>query len=344
MQTKVKVKLVDRSSDATEEARFKKQSPRNEAKWGSCLFKFNALEQDYDWLVVLDDVPKVVPNQVETLACPKKNTILVTTEPSSIAKYGKRFARQFNYIITNQDEKALPHPNATRSQTGQLWYYGKSYDEIVAVKEPTKTKKLSTVCSDKRQGHTLHKLRYDFTALMEEKIPKIERFGHGIRWIDTKAEAIDDYEFHVAIENQYAPHVWTEKLADTYLGFAVPIYYGCPNIAEYFPEDSYILIDIYDVEGSLEKIKQIISTPGEYERRLPAIKEARRRVIEEYNLLAMIDKIVTEHQNDPKSAVDPEKNKIYNRRKMRTMHLSDLFSFLGWKLKISVQNMLSKLA
>lgn len=167
---------------------------------------------------------------------------------------------------------------------------------------------------------------------MEEQISELNRFGKGYNWIDIKADAIDDYEFHVAIENHYAPHVWTEKLADTFLGFAVPIYYGCPNVYDYFPEDSIILIDIYDVEGSIEKIKKIISTPGEYERRLPAIKEARRRVIEEYNLLAMIDKIVTENANKEKSEVSSQ-NKIYNRRIMRTKNLSDLFSFLGWKIK-----------
>jgi hypothetical protein len=173
---------------------------------------------------------------------------------------------------------------------------------------------------------------------MEERIPELERFGRGFKWIETKAEAIDDYEFHVAIENHYAPNVWTEKLADTFLGYAVPIYYGCPNIYDYFPEDSIILIDIYDVEGSIKKIKEIIATPGEYERRLPAIKEARRKVIEEYNLLAMIDKVVTENSDKKKSEIS-SKNKIYNRRKMRTKSFSDLFAFLGWKIKNFILNL-----
>lgn len=172
---------------------------------------------------------------------------------------------------------------------------------------------------------------------MEDKIPELVRFGKGFKWIETKAEAIDDYEFHVAIENHYAPHVWTEKLADTFLGYAVPIYYGCPNIFDYFPEDSIILIDIYDIDGSIKKIKEIISTPGEYERRLPAVKEARRRVLEEYNLLSMIDKIVSENFSEKKSEIS-SKNKIYNRRIMRTKNLSDLFTFLVWKIKNFIKN------
>ena len=330
MKKDIRVKLVNRGSLANEESGFKNQSPKNEAKWGSCSFTFNPLEKDYDWLVIIDDLPKILPNKTEQLLCPKENTILMTTEPSSITRYGRAFAKQFNYLITNQDEKVLPHPNAIRSQTGNVWFYGKDYDSIVSVTHPTKTKKISTVCSNKQQGHTIHKLRYEFTKIMEERIPELERFGRGFKWIETKAEALDDYEFHVAIENHFAPHVWTEKLADAFLGYTVPIYYGCPNVYEYFPKDSLIEIDIHDVEGSISKIKEIISIEGEYERRLDAVKEARRRVIEEYNILAMINNIVENSKSDTLAISD---YKIYNRKIMRVRYLPDLVRFFSFRIK-----------
>ena len=335
MKKDIKVKLLHRSSKADEESLYKIQSAGNEAKWGSCLFTFNALEKNYDWLVIIDDIPKIISNGVEKISCPKENTILVTTEPTSITRYGRAFAKQFNYLLTNQDEKVLPHPNATRSQTGMLWYYGKDYDSIVSVTHPNKTKKISTICSNKQQGHTLHRLRYEFTKIMEERIPELERYGRGFKWIDTKAEGLDDYEFHVAIENQFDPHVWTEKLADAFLGFTVPIYYGCPNVYDYFPKESLIQIDIYDTEGSIAKIKKIIATEGEYERRLDAVKEARRRVIEEYNLLAMINNIVENSQEDKSSESD---YKIYNRRIMRVRFLPDLLRFVFWRINNFIKN------
>ena len=118
--------------------------------------------------------------------------------------------------------------------------------------------------------------------------------------------------------------------ADAFLGFTVPIYYGCPNVYDYFPKESLIQIDIFDTEGSIAKIKEIIATEGEYERRLDAVKEARRRVIEEYNLLAMINKIV---QNTREERSPVTEYKIYNRRIMRVRHLPDLARFLGWRIK-----------
>lgn len=337
MKDKYIVKLVCRSEQVNEESRFKKQSLNQSGEFGNCKFTFNPMNKEYDWLVIIDDIPKISPKKIEKLSCSKENTILVTTEPSNITKYGKAFASQFKYVITNQDEKSLPHPNAIRSQTGNVWFYGKTLDEILQTNEPQKIKKLSTVCSNKQQGHTLHKMRFEFTKMMEQQIPELERFGKGFKWIETKAEAIDDYEFHVAIENHIAPNVWTEKLADSFLGFCVPIYCGCPNVYDYFPRDSIILIDIHDMESSINKIKEIISTPGEYQRRLPAIKEARRRVIEEYNLLAMINKIITEHSIEKKSEISSN-NKIYNRRFMRAINPYDFFVFAIWKIKNFFKN------
>jgi hypothetical protein len=339
MEKSIRVKLISRYSTTLEESCFIPQTINNSATWGKCSFIFNALEQNYDWLVVIDDISHIIPHRIELLQCPKENTILVTTEPSSITRYGRAFAKQFHYLITNQDAKILPHPNAIRSQTGNVWFYGKDYNEIMGVTHPTKTKKLSTVCSNKQQGHTMHKLRYAFTAMMEKEIPELERYGRGFKWIEKKAEALDDYEFHVAIENHIEDNVWTEKLADAFLGFTVPIYHGCPNVYDYFPKESLIQIDINDMPGSIQKIKNIIAKEGEYERRLDAVKEARRRVLEEYNLLAMISKIVEKAELTEMAT----HQKIYSRRIMRVRYLPDLLRLFNFRITNVVKSLMARL-
>lgn len=327
--TKVKVKFVNRGSKANEDTQFKNQLPKNNPTLGSCTFTFNPLVEEYDWLVIIDDVPNILPHRIEELKCPKENTILVTTEPSSISRYGRAFAKQFQYLITNQPDTILPHPNALRSQTGNVWMYGIDYETTKAMDTPKKTKILSTICSNKQQGHTMHRLRYNFTKYMEEKIPEIERFGFGFKRVETKAEALNDYKFHVAIENHIGEHVWTEKLADAFLGYTVPIYCGCPNVYDYFPKESLIQIDINDFDSSIQAIKKIISTEGEFERRLEAVKEARRRVIEDYSLFAMVNKIV---ENAPQSRLVPNK-KIYNRRIMRVIYPPDLLRYFLFRIQ-----------
>lgn len=333
-----RIKLVSRGSTPTSFSFYRQQSPKNLGEWRNCQFIFDPLEDKYDWFVIIDNMPTILPNITENLKCPKENTILVTTEPSSISRYGKGFAGQFHYLITNQNEKTLPHANAIRSQTGIYWLYGKDFDAIVSDVSLPKTKKLSTICSSKRNGHTIHKKRFDFTKIIEEEIPELERFGRGFKFIEKKYEALDDYEFHIVIENHIEKHMWSEKLADAFLGFTIPIYFGCPNIYDYFPEDSIILIDINNIESSIATIKKVISTPGEYQKRFEALKEARRRVIYEYNLLAMISNII---EKSPKYEFTPNK-KIFSRRKMRAKNISDFVQFSCFKINNFIKNIMSK--
>ncbi|MBC8207018.1 MAG: glycosyltransferase [Kiritimatiellales bacterium] len=331
----IRVKLVVRGGTGKGTA-WARHCPGGQPQWGRCTFIFDPFEREYDWLVMTDDVPRVLPGK-EELACPRSNTILVTSEPSSVTRYGKAFAAQFGTVLTSQEEKALPHRNAIRSQTGNIWFYGKSYDEVLCETPPAKTSLVSTVCSSKQQAHTMHARRYNFTQRLKTELPELEIFGHGVRYIENKFEALDPYKFHLAIENHIAPHVWTEKLADAFLGYTVPIYCGCPNVFDYFPEDSVIPIDINDIEGSIKTVQRVLTTEGEYERRLEAVKEARRRVIEEYNLPAMLSRII---ENAEPSANRTNGDFIYSRRRMRMRHTSEFFRFAIWRTQNALQSIL----
>lgn len=323
----IRVKLVNRGSTGTNSL-WGLQCPGGQGKWGNCVFTFDPFERKYDWLVVVDDVPRLLPYQTESLACSPENTILVTSEPSSVTRYGKAFAAQFGHLLTNQSEQTLPHPNAIRTQTGNVWLYGKTYDQITRTSLPKKHRLFSTLCSSKQQAHTMHARRYDFTQRLKAELPELDVYGHGVRYVKHKYEALDPYRFHLIIENHIAPDVWTEKLADAFLGLTLPIYCGCPNVFDYFPKGSLIPIDINDFDGSLQIIQRLVSNPGEYERRLEAINEARRRVMEEYNLPAMLSRIIKKAEIE--QVVTPNK-KIYSRRIMRARHPKEFIHFAAWR-------------
>ncbi len=72
-----------------------------------------------------------------------------------------------------------------------------------------------------------------------------------------------------------------------FLAGSLPFYMGCPNAGDYFPKESFIALDIYKPEEAIATIKAAMAA-GEYEKRLPAILEARRLVFEKYNLFAVI--------------------------------------------------------
>lgn len=333
----IRVKLAGRARSITGGTNLSVQCPGNLPQWGNCLFESHPFARDYDWLVALDDLSPILPGRREELACPRANTILVTWEPSSVTRYGKAFAAQFGHVLTSQEETVLPHPNAIRSGGANFWMYGDSYANIHSDKPYPKTKLISTICSTKRQAYTMHARRYAFTQRLKARLPELEVFGRGVRAIEKKSEALNPYKFHLAVENHIAAHLWTEKLADAFLGFTVPIYCGCPNVFDYFPKGSVIPIDINDFEGSWETIRRALSAEGEYERRLEAVVEARRRVLEDYNLPAMLSRII---EGAPKQGPDAERGVIYTRRMMRVRHPAEFVRFASWR----VQNFLHSAA
>ena len=201
-------------------------------------------------------MPKILKNKPYEINCPTEHTLFYTTEPSNITFYGAAFTSQFKWLITSQIEDALPHKNAIRQATGNHWFYEKKYDQLNGEPMPSKKKMISTVCSSKQMKHTLHEQRYHFTQQLKQELPNLEIFGHGVKPIQYKSEALDAYKFHLAIENYRGLHHWTEKLADAFLAGCCPIYYGCTNILDYFPEESLILIDINKPSDAISTIKK----------------------------------------------------------------------------------------
>jgi hypothetical protein len=129
-----------------------------------------------------------------------------------------------------------------------------------------------------------------------------------------KAAAIDPYQYHIAIENHIYPHHLTEKMPDSFLGYAIPFYHGCPNATDYFPAESFIPIDINDFSKSLDIIRSTLAN-NEYRDRLPYVIEARRRVLEEYNLFAVLDREIS--RNDKKRLSCRNNGVIMNRQTIR---------------------------
>ena len=300
-ENKIKVKLISR----TREIEWRRYFRGDRREWGNCRYSFTPDERNYDWLVVCNDFPNKgnerFPRNEEVLACPAENTLLVTTEPSNIKTYGKAFTDQFGHVLTSQEAWALPHRNRIFSQPALRWFYGVGSEHIKNWHQlhdagPNKSRLLSTVYGSKLHMTKLHVRRNRFIEKLKSKVPELDLYGRGVRPINDKAEALDDYFYHLAVENYIGKHHWTEKIADCFLGWALPLYAGCSNITDYFPAESLVPINIFREEEAIEKIIKVIHD-NEYQERLPAIMEARRRVLEEYNFFAVLSGIIEErHQ------------------------------------------------
>ncbi len=334
---RLRVKVIGSTPTST----WLHQFPHNEPVWGECEFVFEREARDYDWLLVYDDVP-ARPGETkkisrELLACPREHTLLVTMEPSSVKIYGDDYARQFGAVLTSQPEWALRHPRRIYSQSALHWFYGVGrhrtvpFDDILGESPQGKSRNVSMVYSPKAMRHTLHYHRARFMRELVELMPELDTFGrHSARPLDDKADCLRAYRYHVAIENHIGEHHWTEKIADPFLGLTLPFYCGCPNLGDYFPEESFIRIDIHDAAGAAEAIREAIAN-REFDKRLPAIVEAKRRVMFEYNLFAVASREIARLHRD---GAKPEAGAaLLSRRAMRMSSPATLVRDVVGKLR-----------
>lgn len=324
---RLKVKIIARGNSSQI---WRKQLPKLRNYWHNCEFIFDLDYDRYDWLVVIDDVSRKINGPVVKLCCPEEHTLLVTTEPPTITKYGKLFTSQFANVLTTQPESSLPHPKRFFSNTGHFWFNGHSYDELTKSKYFFKNKSLSTVCSSKATKNTNHLRRFEFTQFAQKRIKELVVYGHGIKYIKEKFHALDSYKFHIAVENYIGAHHWTEKLSDAFLSECFPIYCGCPNLEAYFPRESFYQIDLNDYEGAVDKIRDIIDNPSYYEERYEAIRESKVKIMEKYNLLALLDEMIPELDTSSRYACGKI---LHGRKKMRLIHPKEAFEHITWKTK-----------
>ena len=269
-----------------------RQTPGSKGMWGDCQFVLNEDMNECDYWVVCEGLL-----QAESTVCPRKNTILITWEPPAVKVYNEEFISQFGTVITCH--RNISHPNVIYSQQGLPWHVGrqvkdgknikfsKDYDELNNIRSFNKDKLLSVICSSK--DHTKgHKKRVEFAERLKQYFgEKVDVWGWGFQEIEDKWDAISRYKYHVVIENSSSPDYWTEKLSDAFLGGAHPFYYGCPNISEYFSEDSFTSIDINNFERSASIIEEAIAN-RKYEKSVDAILDARDLMLDKYNLFPMI--------------------------------------------------------
>ncbi|MCY4305119.1 MAG: glycosyltransferase family 10 [Aestuariivita sp.] len=192
-------------------------------------------------------------------------------------------------------------PGAIYHQPGLNWHIGTpggndcggvlNFEQIAGLFNQPKAKLMSVICSGNTSSPQ-HRERLKFARRLKDHFGcKIDFFGRGIATMADKLEALGDYRFHVVLENCSREHYFSEKLADCILAGAYPIYYGCPNLDRYFPENSYRRIDIRDFGDSASVICGAVN--GDLDRKFrPALLEARDLILHRYNLYPMLVSLV----------------------------------------------------
>lgn len=281
-----------------------RQTKGNKGIWDNCEFFINSTVEECDYWFVLDEL-----ESKESTLCPPENIILITGEPPFVKLYPQKYIKQFAKLFTCQNN-LLHKKNAICSIPVLPWMVGAKlktiphiwdtnnyldYDFFCKECYTERKDKVAVITSNKviTKGH---KKRLEFILNLKQEIPDLlDIFGAGFVHIDDKFDVLSQYKYSLVIENCEYANYWTEKLADTFLCETFPFYNGCPNILDYFSEQSLEIIKFEDVKYIAKFMKTNIENNC-YQDAITSLKEAKNLILNKYNLFAYISDYIQQQE------------------------------------------------
>jgi hypothetical protein len=278
--------------------------------WDNIQFTVDPVEE-CDFVIMLNNNMKC-----ESLVkCPRENIWVLMQEPyvKGLTDWMVERHEYFFYLYTHHGPSN--HSRSIVSQPALPWHINKSFDQLSQMDIPAKSKTISWIVGNAMSipGHV--KRRSFLQFIQNNASLDVDLFGRGVQFIEDKWDSLAPYKYSLAIENSRSSDYWTEKIADCFLSWTIPFYYGCTNLEEYFPEESFIRIDVEKPEIAVDMIQSAIKN-NEWEKRLPALKTARELVLNQYQLFPHLAKRIkshhTNHGDKIVTLIPPYKRSINN--------------------------------
>ena len=263
--------------------KFKIQTPEESGVWKDLIGTTNIEEADY-CIIFQQDSPN-------SRKISKEKKIFIQREPHAALTQSR--------FDLNEGLFKASYLNSFHFTT---WWVEKTYSFLKELECPEKTKSVNTILSYKQKTYG-HKLRHAFVTRMLQKYPgDIDVYGsfnlpsdhedviHNRYPSLDKYESSIDYHYQFVCENSQQENYFSEKIVDAFLCYNVPIYWGCPNIEDYFPEESFHTVDIGN-HDAMDEIIEISKTPPD-KTTMEAVAYARELILEKYNLWQALSDLI----------------------------------------------------
>jgi hypothetical protein len=239
-----------------------------------------------------------------------KPTLLFPQEPYWSGSHQKTFENIKNIKVFGFDKNYYNPKDIVEETVAHMFYGGRgpweegfdnwNYDNLIS--NPFhKTKNFCSFVSNRGLGETdfpkycLYKDRLNLVQNLSSKLPFIDFYGWGesknlLPFAKQKYSTIKDYKFCLTIENSREKNYISEKFYDCILTNTIPIYYGCSNIKDYWPENSYFLLEsITDYDYLLATLNYINKNCDTlYKQMLPDILKMKIKYFNDFNLITKI--------------------------------------------------------
>ena len=194
---------------------------------------------------------------------------------------------EFNFVLTYDSKLLREHPRkCIFTPADGIFLDHKS----VFAESVKKEKMISHIFSNKKQLKG-HRLRHTVAEIIKENGFNVDLYGYGSgNSLSKKSDGLNPYFFSIIIENNRDKNYFTEKILDAFACRAIPIYWGAPNISDWFDMDSIIcfenLIDLKEILMSL--------TEKDYYKRFKSLMRNYKKSLEFFDYDKIISKNIQE--------------------------------------------------
>lgn len=264
-----------------------RQSPGGSGAWGDIRFTSEDFDE-CDLLVVLNRPHEKIKVRA------RESWLFSQESPIDSYKWHTKSFKYFDKVFSFWDNKNFQ--NIIHNQTGLPWHINKTYDELIklSVDECAKLHETVSWITSNASSKPGHKVRLDFLQYLKSISFELDLFGRGFNRIEDKFGALAPYKYSLAIENYSCNDYWTEKIADCFLSWTMPIYYGAKNINSYFPKESMIVIDPRRPEDAVQIIREAIAG-NTWEKNLDYIRESRELILSKYQFFPLVSGLIHDH-------------------------------------------------
>ena len=204
------------------------------------------------------DFEQQVSISIDNLACNEKADykILFLAEPLAIlptvSEGALKNADKFDRIYTFTQSILDKYPTAKLFEWGSSWL---DFKDLKLNKKPH----ITFVTSSKSQtpGHNLRLMIMRELNQIEE-VNRMDVYAHiSPPFHERRNDFFENAMFHIATENSRQKNYFTEKVIDCFASKTIPIYYGCPNLGDWFDMDGVITFtDVTDLRKIFDRINE----------------------------------------------------------------------------------------
>jgi len=280
---------------------YKKMTPNCSGQWHEMVGVPSIEEADF--CVIIDYTNQEVP---------ANKAIYIGAHPTSCGGY-----------VCFDDKEAVARLDLRDTPGFGEWWIDYSYDELINLPPPKKTKKAICIVSNQRT-YDYHRRRIEFLNEYCQKFPgELEIYGRiqcrkneehiqkhyrGVLgtgnddpnylssyWYGKEsalelARYVLEFDMGASPEMGKCENYFSERFYDDILLWATPIYYGGTNLEKFFPPCSFYSLDIFT--HTVDYVHSIINNNVSQEHYLEAIAECRDLLLNKYQLWPRIYRVI----------------------------------------------------